>query len=124
MSTHINKSIGSLLRNSKNLQHLVGINSYEAAKIANEQDICCGIGRKVVYFSKGGGTPTTIKKYPFIFNNTVVNDKSEFEEALTIFYGAGYIVYVISTGNVEVLGAPYKKSEDGTLPIPDYVVIK
>lgn len=122
-TSHINKSTGGLLRNIKNLQHLFGANSSEAAQAGIEQDICCGLGRKLIYFSKGSGTPTTIQKYPFTFNNTVVWNRSEFEEALTVFYGAGYIAYVISSGNAVVLSAPYKKTSEGELDIADYVVI-
>lgn len=120
----INKSVGGLLRNSKNLQLLTGLDKFAAQRLIKENDVCCGLGRKVLYIAKAEGLPTTVTKYPIWFNNQKITSKAKFEEALNTFFGVGYLAYLSGIGNVTVLAAPYLKQADGTLDIADFVVVK
>lgn len=123
--TKTNEKTGKLLRNPKNLKHQTGFTEKLAGKkLALENDVCCGLGRKLVYFVGQNGVTKKITKYPVIFNNQIVNNAVELGEEITKSLGTGYIAYVLNTGNAEVLAAQYLKKSDGTLDIADSVTIQ
>ena len=122
---NINKKPGNLLRTSKNLKQLSGnTQRLTGEKLALEHDVCCGLGRKTIYFVGQNGVTKRITKYPVIYNNQIVNNPKELGEQITKLLGVGYIAYVINAGNAEVLAAPYLKKSDGTLDIADFVTIQ
>lgn len=122
--TKINKGVGKLLRNPKNLALLTD-NKLAGVGLTIENDVCCGLGRKTIYFAKNAaGVPVKIRKYPVTFNGVKYQDRTELEQALTEFFGVGYIVYIPNAGNAIVLSAAYKKGANAELEeIPDFVVI-
>lgn len=123
--TKINKSVGKLIRTPKNLA-LITDDKLAGVGLTIENSVCCGLGRKVIYFAKNAaGVPVKIKKYPVTFNGEKYESRTDLEQALTEYFGVGYIVYIPNAGNAVVLSATYKKGANGTLEeIPDFVVIK
>ncbi len=124
----INKSAGRILKTPDNLKKLSGSDQkgrWAGQKLAQENDVCCGLGRKILYFATPGGQATKIKSYPLTIGGVRVQNKKELEEQINVQgLGAGYIYYVVSSGNVEVLGASYKKDADGQLAdVPDFISI-
>lgn len=116
----VNDSLLSKLRTTKNLEKFFG--KKIARQLVLENSACCGLGRKRVNFVDANGLPKLLE-YPVTFNNVEYADANAFLTALNVFYGVGYVAYIADRGHIMVLGAPHKKTADGTLNIANTIVI-
>lgn len=121
----LNKGVKDLLRRKENLKKY--FRRPATKTLVKENDIECGLGRKIIYLAKTNGVKYDFN-YPFNFKGVVVKNEKDLEELVNSViqseYGSGYLAYLINKNEIVVLGATYrKKDSDCKLDIADYITL-